>query len=450
MNNLNQYNNKRNFNKTKEPIGRVNKKSNKKLKFVIQHHIARKDHYDFRLEFDGVLKSWAVPKGPSFNTSDKRLAVKVEDHPFNYKDFEGIIPEGEYGAGTVMIFDCGYYELNSMYKDFKNGPLKFTLYGQRFKGKYTLIKYKENNWLLIKEKDKFVSNKKITSYKTSIKTKRTMSQIKKDNLTKVNITSPDKIIKGKITKQDIASYYLKVFDRMFPYLDNRLISTKMCPNNKECFFKKHFSFSKFLKKTKLKTTNDKNDYYYVNDLNGLMELVQNNNYEIHIWGSKVNKINTPDIMVFDLDPDEKLSLDKLRIGVRDLKKILDKLGLKSYLKTSGGKGYHILIPFKEKISWKKFTMIAKNIASLMENKYPEKYTSNMRKSERTNKIYIDWVRNTKGATFVAPYSLKIKNKITVSLPIKWSELDKIKPDEITIEKCLKKIKNKNPWEDFFD
>ena len=147
-NNLTKYNEKRNFEKTKEPKGK--KVSNKKkLRFVVQHHLARRDHYDLRLEWDGVLKSWAVPKGPSYNIKDKRLAVMVEDHPFDYRNFEGTIPKGEYGGGTIMLFDEGYWEpVTDPKKGFKDGMLKFELKGERLIGLWTLIHFKEANWLL--------------------------------------------------------------------------------------------------------------------------------------------------------------------------------------------------------------------------------------------------------------------------------------------------------------
>ena len=209
MGNLDKYNKKRDFSKTKEPFGKL-KKSNKKLKFVIQHHMARRDHYDLRLEYKGVYVSFAVPKGPSFNTKDKRLAVKVEDHPISYGTFEGVIPKGEYGAGTVMLFDKGYWEpLDVKNIDFEKGPVKFFLDGKRIKGGYSLVKFKEDNWLLIKEKDKYVSKKSINSFKTSIKTGRTMKEIADGKKGETLITSEDKIIfdKPKVTKGESANYY---------------------------------------------------------------------------------------------------------------------------------------------------------------------------------------------------------------------------------------------------
>ncbi len=453
---LKKYNSKRNFNKTKEPPEKI-KKSNKKLRFVVQHHLARKDHYDFRLEHNGTLVSWAIPKGPSYNTKDKRLAVLVENHPLEYRNFEGTIPKGEYGGGTVMIWDEGYYEIENFAKSFKNGSLKFILYGNRLKGKWTLIKFKENNWLLIKEKDNIKGFNDINKFKKSIRTDRTMKEIE-ENITnkKINIeiSNPDKIIfkNPKITKLDIVNYYKKVGPRMLPYIENRIISTIRCPNgiNNDIFFMKHLD-NKNLGKIKVKNNNNKKeDYYYIKDLNGLISEVQMNSFEFHIWGSNIKNIEKPNMMVFDLDPDEHLSLKKIRDGVKDLKSILDELNLKSYLKTSGGKGYHIVVPIKAKVSWKKFRDISKEIANIMVKKWPDKYTTNIRKEKRKGKIFIDWVRNTRSATSVAPYSLRLRKNGTVSMPIKWTELDKIKPNEITIKSALERLKKVDPWKNFFN
>lgn len=184
MKKLIKYNSKRNFDKTKEPIGKK-EDSSKNLRFCVQHHLASRDHYDFRLEWNGVLLSWAIPKGPSYYTKDKRLAVRVEDHPLSYRNFEGIIPKGEYGGGTVMLWDRGYYEsLGDFKKDLKNGAIKFILKGKRLKGRWTLINFKDDNWLLIKENDKYANLIDINKFKTSIKSNLTMKEIEKKYLNK--------------------------------------------------------------------------------------------------------------------------------------------------------------------------------------------------------------------------------------------------------------------------
>jgi len=151
---LKEYNKKRNFNSTIEPKGKIEK--SKLRRFVIQFHRARRDHYDLRLEHNGVLLSWAVPKGLSADENVRRLAVKVEDHPIDYINFEGEIPKGNYGAGTVEIFDKGeYLPIKSISKGLKQGQIKFILNGEKLCGAWTLVKAEENNWIAIKIDDKY-------------------------------------------------------------------------------------------------------------------------------------------------------------------------------------------------------------------------------------------------------------------------------------------------------
>src|SRR6202161_2428689 len=200
---LETYRKKRRFNVTPEPAGARARSSKLRLKFVVQRHHASRLHYDFRLEMDGVLKSWAVPKGPSLDPSDKRLAMQVEDHPVSYFDFEGIIPEGNYGGGTVMVWDAGTWEplspvpVNGEYLPgtekeaiamLEKGDLKFRLKGKRLKGDFALVHIKArrpgskgNELLLIKKKDdEVVAGFDIDAYETSILTDRTMPQIAGD------------------------------------------------------------------------------------------------------------------------------------------------------------------------------------------------------------------------------------------------------------------------------
>jgi bifunctional non-homologous end joining protein LigD len=205
---LSEYKKKRNFTDTPEPKGEVIK-NHKKLEFVIQKHHASRLHYDFRLELDGVLKSWAVPKGPSLDPKVKRLAMQVEDHPYQYRTFEGTIPEGNYGAGNVIIWDKGWYELHreddswpaSLQDGLKDGDLKFILHGQKLQGSFALIKTPrmgDKAWLLIKHRDKYVSEKDITDQGESVVSGREvddqsgLSQVSLSSLPKANLSDPVK------------------------------------------------------------------------------------------------------------------------------------------------------------------------------------------------------------------------------------------------------------------
>ena len=193
---LKKYKEKRNFKKTTEPKGKTEKVKDD-LIFVVQKHDATNLHYDFRLELDGVLKSWAVPKGPSLNPNDKRLAMMVEDHPFDYKDFEGVIPKGNYGAGEVIVWDKGTYHsmetddrkesIPLLKKGLEKGDLKFTLHGEKLNGSFALVnmkKPKQNAWLLIKKKDDYATEKDILKDDRSVVSGKGINEIGKDEVKK--------------------------------------------------------------------------------------------------------------------------------------------------------------------------------------------------------------------------------------------------------------------------
>ncbi len=198
MTKLTTYNKKRDFKQTKEPRGSSSKGN--KSRFVIQRHDASRLHYDFRLELDGVLKSWAVPKGPSMNSADKRLAVMVEDHPVSYISFEGEIPAGNYGAGTVEIWDKGlYFPINEDHEKIterqamlalKKGELKVLMKGEKLEGEFVLVRLKndDKNWLLIKHKDEYAVKKKYDSEKfrplSKAKSPRKKAGVRKETLKK--------------------------------------------------------------------------------------------------------------------------------------------------------------------------------------------------------------------------------------------------------------------------
>lgn len=227
---LEEYQRKRRFEETPEPPPKVEKQTGHR--FVVQRHRATRLHYDFRLEMDGVLKSWAVPKGPSLDASDKRLAMQVEDHPVSYFDFEGTIPEGNYGAGTVMVWDVGTWEplspvpVNGKYVPttdkeagamLEKGDLKFRLHGKRLNGDFALVHIKGrrpgskgNEWLLIKKHDESeVKSYDIEAYDTSVLTGRTMEEIGGDAKSK-EWTSSRPAARGKVKAAWLADTVAKL------------------------------------------------------------------------------------------------------------------------------------------------------------------------------------------------------------------------------------------------
>jgi len=243
------------------------------------------------------------------------------------------------------------------------------------------------------------------------------------------ITNPDKFLFENITKVQVAEYYQKVASRMLHHIKDRYLALVKCPKgiDNDCFYNKN-------QNEKLITVSSSEE---------LLTHVQMNTIEFHTWCSTIHDLEKPDLMVFDLDPDEGMELGQVRQGVRDLKSILDELNLKSFLKTSGGKGYHVVVPFKAE--WKNFRLVAKNVADVMEAKWSDRYTTNIRKQNRKGKIFIDWLRNTRGATSVAPYSVRAKKGAPISMPIEWNELNEITPSDIDIRKAIGRLKRPDPW-----
>jgi bifunctional non-homologous end joining protein LigD len=177
---LAEYNRRRRFDVTPEPAGKPARGRKSDLEFVVQKHRARNLHYDFRLEHHGVMLSWAVPKGPSLDPSNKRFAMQTEDHPIEYNQFEGVIPEGEYGAGTVMIWDRGTWEPEEEDIDraLAKGDLKFALHGKKLRGSWVLVRMRGRQWLLIKHRDKDASNTDVAAAKPrSAVSRRTLADI---------------------------------------------------------------------------------------------------------------------------------------------------------------------------------------------------------------------------------------------------------------------------------
>ncbi|WP_138934062.1 DNA ligase D [Roseovarius arcticus] len=784
------YNRKRDFSRTTEPRGQVGEPLERR-RFLVQKHAASRLHYDFRLEWNGVLLSWAVTKGPSSDPSEKRLAVRTEDHPLDYGDFEGTIPKGEYGGGTVMLWDTGsWVPQEEVGKGLREGKLKFTLQGQRMKGGWTLVRMrkmateKRENWLLIKERDDYATDDAdaLTSdTELSIKTGRTMDEIATDAPARTPPdTTPDRsrkrpafaklqlatlvdappvgddwlhetkfdgyrclaalgkggtrlytrsgkdwtdrfhalngafdplpcdaaLIDGEVmaariegsafsslqkalkhshplvffafdllridgedlrkspqierrkrlahllsgaqpggplrlsdhivgngamvftsackagaegiiskridapyrgtrskawlkvkctrrqefvivgyspsdksgrpfaslllgsyeggalrykgrvgtgfseeamddvmraivgrktspcsdvpqeiaktahwvrpdlvaevefteftadgyvrhgsfrglrndknaadvqleepmqadkellvggirisnadrsvfpdagyTKGDVARHYERVGGRMIALAGHRPLSLYRCPSGiaDPCFFQKHGGDgmpSELSRITIEQSDGDSADYLYATRPESLIAAAQMGSIEFHIWGARTDRLEKPDRLVFDLDPDERLDWADVRKAAFDVRDTLTGLGLKSGVIVTGGKGVHVWVPLRRTRGWETVKLFSKTLAHVMAARNPDRYTATMSKAKRKERIFIDWMRNERGATAIAPYSLRARPGAPVAVPVTWAELKKLdRANRFSISDMAARIKRPCP------
>ena len=273
----------------------------------------------------------------------------------------------------------------------------------------------------------------------------------------IHITNPDKIIyqKEKITKMDIAQYYLNVADEVLPYLQNRPLNLLRCPEGpgKGCFFQKHLPkpLPPALEGVSIKEKSATKTYMTLHDSAGLQTLVQMGAFEIHCWNSQADNLEYPDQFIMDLDPGPDVSWKQVVAAAFELKEILDHLKLKSFVKVTGGKGVHIHVPVKPLYTWDQIKNFCQALAIEMENRNPDLYVSKMTKSLRTKRIFIYYLRNGRGATAVTPYSLRARDISAVAMPVEWTQLKRLKsPSEFTLPKALTYLKKrtKDPWQDY--
>lgn len=499
---LSEYRRKRDFRVTPEPRG-VKAARSKRARFVVQKHAASHLHYDFRLELDGVLKSWAVPKGPSLDPAEKRLAMQVEDHPLEYVDFEGVIPAGEYGGGTVLLWDRGFWKPVTDPRELHTkGSLKFVLFGDKLKGAWMLVRRGgrraeagERVWFLFKERDEFArSSESITETRPlSVATGRDLEEIatqadrvwgakgeapvrgrnkkrpvarskttSKRSITRdnpvefagVRLTHPDKVLYPDpgLTKLDLARYYGEVAPWMLPYVVNRPLAVVRCPsgNGKPCFFQKHPGpgLSEHLREVNVAEQGDPEYHLALDDPQGLIALVQMGVQEIHVWGSRRDKLERPDRLVLDLDPDPAVAWPVVVAAARETRILLQELGLESFVKTTGGKGLHVVVPIERRASWDDAKSFARAVAEFMVAAAPGRYVATMSKAARRGRIFVDYLRNGRGSTAIAPYSTRAKPGAKVSVPIAWEELDaKLRSDHFDVAGVLARLRRlkRDPW-----
>lgn len=788
---LEDYHRRRDFGQTPEPEGRIGASDPENLSYLIQKHEARRPHYDFRLELDGVLLSWAIPKGPSLDPDDKRFAVRTEDHPLDYGDFEGVIPKGEYGGGTVMLWDRGRWEPKAdPHEGLRKGHLSFTLHGDRLKGGFGLIRIQgrdeKDAWLLIKSRDDEAQpgrgGQVVEQNLTSVQSARTLEEIaqdhervwtragelpsreelralpgamdgevplpvipqlptlvhqpvkgedwlhelkldgyrliirlqegraeiftrsgqnwtdklyvvaeaaaglpiadavidgelvamdaqgrssfgalqraigedqgslyvyafdllqaqgvdlrgvplryrkemlrrivpagegrvrygdhvlapatlvlaeacrldaegivskrldapyrsgrgqswvkmkclgreeflvggfitRKDNplaslllgrmedgklvyvgrvgtgfnqddfrqiserLEKlarnkmpfvgreppvhtgdthhwvdpqmlvevrftgwtedgvlrhasfqgiredkppppminsdIQVSNPDKIFYPEIplTKGQLAAWTALMAPWMLPHVIDRPLLLLRCPNGhtEGCFFQKHHeNFPPAIHPVQVPGYEE--PYIAIRDVEGLLALVQMGTLEIHPWGARTDQLDRPDRLIFDLDPDAGLPFEAVVYAARDMRDRLEDLGLCSWLRWTGGKGLHLVVPLVRRHGWEEVREFSRAVAEAMVRDEPKRFVATLSKEKRKGKIFIDWLRNGLGSTAIGTWCFRARPGAPVAVPLQWSELD---PEMDLTSYCVPRLQppQHDPWSGFFE
>jgi bifunctional non-homologous end joining protein LigD len=716
---LAKYRKMRDFTRTSEPRGGEKEVKNAGNSYVIQKHAARRLHYDFRLEMNGALLSWAVPKGPSLDPKVKRLAVETEPHPIEYGGFEGTIPKGEYGGGTVMVWDKGSWSATGTdaQKGYEKGHLQFTLQGEKLRGGWHLVRTGKQteegkSWLLFKARDEFsddadpdllaeAPNSALTGRslediaagvkpKQSAAEKKSRAKSKKSDaksgsplskasllalagaksakmpksiepelatvvaepvtsdewvheidfdgqrilarleagnvrlsnetgedwsarapslvaalgeldaesavldgkLVRLNehgvgdrealesalqaeqdealvyyvfdllylngvdlrgaalldrksilgelvgsaadakamvrlsahvagrgdeflaaaarlgvrdavarradsryragpgrdwllvptgaasengkqarsakpargskkaasegkkrekareypLTNPEKVMYPElgITKRELLDYYAMVSERMLPQVANRPLTIVRYPNgrDKHGFFQKHPrpGSPDGLRSISIRENEGKAPYSVLDDEAGLFALVQLGALEIHTWGSRADDFEHADLLVFDLDPDPALDMAAVVACAERLKSLFEQAKLESFVKTTGGKGLHVCVPIAPELEWDVVKDFTGRVAEALVREAPSKYVAMPTKAIRRGKIFIDYLRNGRGATFIAPYSTRARENAPVAVPLDWDELTpKLKPDQFNVRNLKQRL-----------
>ena len=273
----------------------------------------------------------------------------------------------------------------------------------------------------------------------------------------VHLTHPDKLLfaEAGISKAKLADYYRSAADRLLPHLAGRLVSLLRCPDGAgaECFFQRHPASggsAALARVPVVESDGGRAEYLRIDDLDGVLAAVQIGALELHIWGSHADAIERPDRLVFDLDPDEGLSFAAVRAAALEVKALLEELDLASFAMLTGGKGVHVVAPIAPDRDWPVVEAFAKGVARRLVDTAPDRYTANLRKAARDGRIFVDWLRNQRGSTAIAPWSTRAKPNATVAIPVSWDELRRARrADPVTVKTARRQL-TADPWPGYFD
>ncbi len=275
----------------------------------------------------------------------------------------------------------------------------------------------------------------------------------------VRLTHPDRVLfPGQgLSKGDLAAYYEAVAKLMLPHIANRPLSLVRCPagSGKECFFQKHDSggFPDAMQSAPVaEASGTIARYFHLTDLAGLVAGVQMGVLEFHIWGSRIDQVEKPDRLVFDLDPDVGLDFDRVRHAAVEVRDRLGALGLKSFALLTGGKGIHVVAPLSRRAEWPEVKAFAKGFATVLTAEAGERFVANMAKAKRKGLIFVDYLRNERGSTAIAPYSTRARDAAPVATPVAWDELDEIAAaNAFTMKSMPERVRRtRDPWADYFE
>jgi bifunctional non-homologous end joining protein LigD len=482
---LETYRRKRDFASTPEPSGGGAATNSDAPRFVVQRHRARRLHYDFRLEIDGVLVSWAVPKGLTLDPKARHLAVHVEDHPIEYEDFEGVIPHGDYGGGDVIVWDRGTWELHAGEEDGRAavdaGELHLDLHGEKLVGRFMLIRTdreaRQEQWLVFHKRDEYaVEGWDPEDHPRSVLSGRTNDEVKADpdrmwtqesgavemhapaiepptddelaaldglgakgawmlQGRELALTNLDKVLfpgragGAPVTKRELIRYYASIGPVLVPYLAQRPLNLNRFPDGVERkgFWQK--SAPKYAPDWIPRWHNDSADageteaYLVADSVPALAWLANHAAVELHAWTSKLPDVERPTYALVDLDPGDATSWDDLVTLARLHRTALEHLGVEGFPKTSGQRGLQIWIPIEPGPTFAETRGWVEQLSRTIAGVAGDIVSGAWEKQARGGRARLDYTQNMINKTLVAPYSVRASSGAPVSMPIAWDELD---------------------------
>jgi bifunctional non-homologous end joining protein LigD len=460
---------------------------------VVQRHRARRLHYDLRLEVDGVLVSWAVPKGPTLDPSARHLAVHVEDHPLDYFDFEGVIPVGEYGGGDVIVWDWGTWTpsgTDAPASAIAAGDLHFDLVGEKLQGRFVLVRRDERRggngkeqWLLLHKGDEHgVPGWDPEDHPRSVKSGRTNEEVAAapadtwwpegvgpswsaptaeelealDALgtggtwslqgREVRLTNLDKVLfppregEAPVTKRELVRHHAVMAPHLLPYLVGRALNLHRYPNGADArgFWQKEVP--RHAPEWVTRWHNDEADpgetqWYVVADHPATLAWLANDAaLELHPWTSTTEHPHEPTWALIDLDPGEATTFDDVLVLARLHRTALEHLGVEGMPKVTGRRGLQIWVPVADSTTFEDTRSWVERVSRAIGDTVPDLVSWTWQKRDRKGLARLDFTQNAINRTLVAPFSARAAPGAPVSVPIAWDELDDpdLRPDRWTI------------------